>query len=48
MQSPPGELIHTVMSPSPLFNSSLNNAGVTSSSNHDSSAIVPFRNSILS
>ncbi len=41
MQSPPGELIHTVMGPVPENSSSLNIAGVMSSSNHDCSAIVP-------
>ena len=41
MQSPPGELIHKVMSPLPALSSSANALGVTSSSNQDSSAIGP-------
>ena len=48
MQSPPGELIHTTMSPSPAFSSSLKSWGVTSSSNQLSDAMVPLRNSVLS
>ena len=47
-QSPPGLLIHRVMSPVPAFSSSLKRAGVTSSSNQLSSAITPFMNRILS
>src|SRR5699024_7797030 len=46
-QSPPGLLIHTVISPEPAISSSLKSCGVTSSSNQLSSAIVPFRNSVL-
>ena len=46
-QSPPGELIQTVISPLPEFSSSLKSCGVTSSSNQLSSAIVPFRYRVL-
>ena len=47
-QSPPGELIQTVMFPSPAISSSLKSWGVTSSSNQLSSAMVPFRYSVRS
>ena len=40
-QSPPGELIHTVISPEHFASSALNISGVISSSNHFSSAISP-------
>ena len=42
-QSPPGELIQTVMLPVPSSSSDLKRAGVTSSSNQLSSAITPSR-----
>ena len=47
MQSPPGELIQTVTGPLPAKSSSLNIAGVMSSSNQLSSAIVPYSSSTL-
>ena len=47
MQSPPGELIHTVTGPLPANSSSRNCAGVISSSNQLSSAIVPYSSSTL-
>ena len=40
-QSPPGLFSHMVTGPFPANSSSLNMAGVISSSNHDSSAMVP-------
>ncbi len=48
MQSPPGELIQMVMGPLPAKSSSLNIAGVISSSNQLSSAIVPYSSRTLS